>query len=88
MRSACCVVVIIAGVVLFGRDDSRTVSAAAAHSNHEEILDARDVRHDVYGNEIAPAVGDYLVDPYGEMYERHAPDTAVLDVRELPPPGT
>ena len=32
---------------------------------------------DVYGNEVERAVGDYRVDPHGEMYERHAPDTAV-----------
>jgi hypothetical protein len=43
-------------------------------------VDARDVRRDVYGNNIAPAVADYLVDPYGEMYESHAPDTALLEL--------
>ena len=32
---------------------------------------------DVYGNEVERAVGDYRVDPQGEIYERHAPDTAV-----------
>lgn len=87
MRSALCLAVIIAGVVLFSRDDSRTVSASSGRSN-AEIVDARDTRRDVYGNDIAPAVADYLVDPYGQMYERHAPDTALLDTRELPPPGT
>jgi hypothetical protein len=41
-------------------------------------------RIDLYGNEITNAVGDYRVDPHGDLYERHAPDTAVL---ELGPPG-
>ena len=43
-----------------------------------------DRRIDRYGNEIETAVGDYRVDPRGEVYERHAPDTALPN---LPPPG-
>jgi hypothetical protein len=35
-------------------------------------------RVDLNGNEIDVAVGDYRVDPRGEMYERHAPDTALI----------
>jgi hypothetical protein len=35
-------------------------------------------RVDLNGNEIDAAVGDYRVDRHGEMYERHAPDTALL----------
>jgi len=35
-------------------------------------------RTDLNGNEIDDAVGDYRVDRRGEMYERHAPDTALL----------
>ena len=35
-------------------------------------------RVDLNGNEIDAAVGDYRVDRRGEMYERHAPDTALL----------
>lgn len=35
-------------------------------------------RVDLNGNEIDAAVSDYRVDPRGEMYERHAPDTALL----------
>ena len=42
-------------------------------------------RVDLYGNEVFEAVGDYRVDFHGELYERHAPDTAVL---RLAPPGT
>ena len=49
-------------------------------------LPARDPREDEWaqprvdlnGNEIDAAVSDYRVDPRGEMYERHAPDTALL----------
>jgi hypothetical protein len=39
---------------------------------------------DVYGNQIDEAVGDYRVDPRGDMYEGHAPDTALL---KLGPPA-
>jgi hypothetical protein len=42
-------------------------------------------RVDIYGNEVFEAVGDYRVDRQGDIYERHAPDTAVL---RLGPPGT
>jgi hypothetical protein len=35
-------------------------------------------RIDLNGNEIDDAVGDYRIDRRGEMYERHAPDTALL----------
>jgi hypothetical protein len=35
-------------------------------------------RVDLNGNEIDAAVGDYRVDGRGEMYERHAPDTALI----------
>lgn len=35
-------------------------------------------RIDLNGNEIDAAVGDYRLDNRGEMYERHAPDTALL----------
>ena len=34
-------------------------------------------RIDLNGNEINDAVGDYRVDGRGELYERHAPDTAL-----------
>jgi len=35
-------------------------------------------RIDLNGNEIDAAVGDYRIDRRGELYERHAPDTALL----------
>lgn len=40
---------------------------------------------DIYGNQVDRAVGDYRVDPHGDLYERHAPDTAVL---KLGPPSS
>jgi hypothetical protein len=39
---------------------------------------------DLYGTPIDKAVTDYRVDPRGELYEHHAPDTAVL---KLPSAG-
>jgi hypothetical protein len=41
-------------------------------------------RFDVYGNQVDEAVGDYRIDPQGDVYEWHSPDTALL---ELGPPG-
>ena len=35
-------------------------------------------RVDVYGNEIQDAIGDYRIDPRGDVYESHSPDTEVL----------
>ena len=35
-------------------------------------------RVDLNGNEVDAAVGDYRVDTRGEMYERHAPNTALI----------
>jgi hypothetical protein len=78
MRPLVGVVVIIAGVVMFTRADSASISAIPP----ESVTDAREARRDLYGNEILPAVADYVVDPYGEMYERHAPDTALLELTE------
>ena len=40
--------------------------------------DAVEPRFDLNGNEIDDAVGDYRIDARGEMYELHAPDTALL----------
>jgi hypothetical protein len=44
---------------------------------------AAEPRIDVYGNEIQDAVGDYRIDPRGDVYENHAPDT---EVARLAPP--
>jgi hypothetical protein len=35
-------------------------------------------RVDVYGNEIQDAIGDYRIDPRGDVYESHSPDTEVM----------
>jgi hypothetical protein len=38
---------------------------------------------DLYGNEIEDALGDYRIDPRGDVYESHSPDT---EVTHLSPP--
>ena len=60
-----------------------TVPTTAVLDNAARELPADDEtwaepRVDLNGNEIDEAVGDYRVDSRGEMYERHAPDTALL----------
>jgi hypothetical protein len=40
---------------------------------------------DIYGNTVERAVGGYRVDPRGDLYEEHNPDTAVL---RLEPPSS
>jgi hypothetical protein len=40
---------------------------------------------DIYGNLVDRAVGGYHVDPGGDLYEEHNPDTAVL---KLGPPSS
>jgi hypothetical protein len=52
--------------------DSR--ARALPTGNH----DWAEPRVDLNGNEIDDAVSDYRVDGRGELYERHAPDTALL----------
>ena len=47
----------------------------ALPQRHEDWVEPR---VDLNGNEIDVAVGDYRVDPRGELYERHAPDTALI----------
>jgi hypothetical protein len=42
-------------------------------------------RADLYGNLVDEAVGDYRIDGRSDLYERHAPDTALL---RLGPPST
>jgi hypothetical protein len=66
----------------------QVISVPAAHTtavtdSAPRVLPTRDddwaePRVDLNGNEIDDAVGDYRVDRRGEMYERHAPDTALL----------
>jgi hypothetical protein len=37
-------------------------------------------RVDLYGNEIEAAVGEYHIDHYGDVYERHSPETAIVEL--------
>ena len=60
-------------------------AAAAPAPAPERVLRTGAPKVDLYGNEVFDAVGDYRVDFDGELYEGHAPDTAVL---RLSPPGT
>ena len=55
----------------------------AVTDNAPRVLPTRDddwaePHVDLNGNEIDNAVGDYRIDTRGELYERHAPDTALL----------
>jgi hypothetical protein len=79
-------VVICVGLVIAGRLawTQSSVSAAAVVTVEPEIVVESDgVLLDRYGNEVETAIGDYRVDPLGEMYERHSPDTALPQL--LPP---
>jgi hypothetical protein len=57
--------------------DTTTVLDGVTRSEGVESQDWADSRVDLNGNEIDNAVGDYRVDRRGDMYERHAPDTAL-----------
>jgi len=61
-----------------------TAVSAIAIAEPDDAEQYAQPRIDVYGNEIDEAVGDYRVDPRGDMYERHSPDTALL---KLTPAG-
>jgi len=41
------------------------------------VAPSREFIVDRYGNRIEEAVGDYRVDPRGDIFERHSPATAV-----------
>ena len=63
--------------------ESRGASTTSFIDSVGENAEARaddwaEPRFDIHGNEIDNAVGDYRVDKGGELYERHAPDTALL----------
>jgi hypothetical protein len=49
-----------------------------APASQQRDDDWAEPRVDLNGNEVDAAVGDYRVDRRGEMYERHAPDTALI----------
>jgi hypothetical protein len=60
--------------------DPGTSSAAAdpGRPDVEAPAPATFSRLDIYGNEVDAAVSDYRIDPHGDLYESHAPDTALL----------
>ena len=60
------------------RTDTPAVSLSGDRSEVETRDQFAEPRLDLYGNEISDAVGDYRIDGRGDIYERHAPDTAVL----------
>lgn len=71
--------------VLIDATDTTSVSEPRTRRGLETHDQFAEPRRDLYGNEVTGAVADYRVDPRGDLYERHAPDTAVL---KLGPPGT
>ena len=59
-------------------DASSTTAVSDFADPDGPLLDWSESRRmDRYGNPIETAIGDYRVDPRGEMYERHSPETAV-----------
>ena len=62
---------------------------ATPHPSVTDLSDAvqmpAEPRVDVYGNEIEDAIGDYRIDPRGDVYESHSPDTEVTHLK--PPLG-
>lgn len=71
-------------------DGANTVAARASRGSANPASDfqsptvSREPRIDLYGNPIDEAMGDYRLDGRGDLYERHAPDTALL---KLAPPS-
>jgi hypothetical protein len=59
------------------RPPVRGVSLDAPHADFGEPAAPR---VDLYGNQIEEAVTDYRVDFYGDIYERHSPETAVVEL--------
>jgi hypothetical protein len=58
--------------------DTTSVLDTGIPSFPQRDEDWAEPRVDLNGNEVDVAVGDYRVDRRGEMYERHAPDTALI----------
>jgi hypothetical protein len=84
-------ILFVAGNIWTQQSSARQLEAiAAADPRTTSVIDSvtrtlptrdddwADPRVDLNGNEIDDAVSDYRVDRRGEMYERHAPDTALL----------
>jgi hypothetical protein len=62
----------------FPPDSTTSVLDAGTPALTQRGDDWAEPRVDLNGNEIDAAVGDYRVDMRGELYERHAPDTALI----------
>jgi hypothetical protein len=75
----------LVGLVICGLAAPRTASFSSIlpSSNQESSLSPRELPIDLYGNEVQRAVERYSIDPLGEWYEEHSPDT---EVPKLPPP--
>jgi hypothetical protein len=59
-------------------DEPEVVSDDSALSPGEVwVGEQRQRRVDIYGNEVEDAVVDYRIDVRGDLYERHAPQTAL-----------
>jgi hypothetical protein len=52
-------------------------------SEQKSIAPREEIPTDLYGNEVRAAVARYQVDPTGEVFEEHSPDT---EVPRLSPP--
>jgi hypothetical protein len=55
-------------------DDLSTGAGKVEAAGDDDWVESR---VDLNGNEVDDAIGDYRVDLRGEMYESHAPDTAL-----------
>ena len=60
-------------------------STTVSGSDDVQSEPRQEIQEDIYGNDVSPAVGEYRVDGLGDLYEAHAPDTALL---KLGPPST
>lgn len=69
-------------IVLPTHDGTTSVLDAGLPTSETRSDDWAEPLVDLNGNEIDEAVGDYRVDRAGELYERHAPDTAVLHLSD------
>ena len=66
-----------------GSDAGHASSLSVNQDALENLLRSAEPHVDVYGNEIEDAVSDYRIDPAGDVYERHSPET---EVPRLGPP--
>jgi hypothetical protein len=57
--------------------DTTAVSQPLTSEVPLEGVEPGDHLTDRYGNEIDRAVGDYRIDPAGDVYENHSPQTAL-----------